>query len=210
LEFYGGMAHTSPNPERGTPPSRAFLVRHGETSWSQTLRHTSRTDLELNREGVEQARALGRRLAGHHFERVLTSPLKRARETCRLAGLDGRAEVVPDLVEWDYGELEGQTTTAIRTEHPGWVLWSDGAPGGEQVSDVAKRAQRVADEVRATRGDVALFAHGHFLRVLASVWVGVPPETGRCLALDAGSISVLGWEHELPVIERWNDCGSLL
>jgi probable phosphoglycerate mutase len=204
------MAHSSPNPESGTPLARAFLVRHGETSWSRTGRHTSRTDLELSSEGVDQARALGRRLAGHHFERVLASPLKRARETCRLAGLSGRAEVVPDLVEWDYGELEGRTTPAIRTEHPGWVLWSDGAPGGEQVSDVAKRAERVAEKVRATPGDVALFAHGHFLRVLASVWVGLPPETGRCLALNAGSVSVLGWEREVPVIELWNDRGSLL
>jgi probable phosphoglycerate mutase len=203
------MAHTNPNPESGTPPARAFLVRHGQTSWSLTGRHTSRTDRELDREGVDQARALGRRLAGHHFERVLSSPLERARETCRLAGLDGRAEVMSDLAEWDYGELEGQTTPAIRTEHPGWVLWSDGAPGGEQVGDVAKRAQRVADEVRASRGDVALFAHGHILRVLASVWVGLPPETGRCLALDAGSISVLGWERDAPVIELWNDRGSL-
>ncbi|MBO0715430.1 MAG: histidine phosphatase family protein, partial [Acidimicrobiales bacterium] len=181
----------------------------GETAWSKALRHTSRTDVELTRFGAEQARALGRRLAGHSFERVLTSPLRRARETCRLAGLDGREEVVTDLLEWDYGDFEGRTTDAVRLEHPGWLLWSDGAPGGEQVSQVAARAQRVVEAVRAARGDVALFAHGHVLRVLASVWLGVPPETGRCLALDAGSLSVLGWERELPVIELWNERPSI-
>lgn len=203
------MAQTSPSREPGTPPSRVFLVRHGETTWSETHRHTSRTDLDLNREGLEQAQALGRRLAGHRFERVLSSPLKRARETCRLAGLDSRVEVVPDLVEWDYGDYEGRTTSEIHRERPGWLLWSDGAPGGEQAEDVAKRARRVVDEVRATPGDVCIFAHGHLLRVLATVWLGVPPEMGRCFVLDAGGLSVLSWDRDLPVITLWNDKGPL-
>lgn len=195
----------SPLPDLGEPRARAFLIRHGATTWSGDGRHTGRTDLDLTPEGTQEARAVGRRLAGRHFERVLTSPLRRARETCRLAGLGDRAEVRPDLAEWDYGDYEGRTTAAIRRERPGWLLWTDGAPGGEQASDVAKRAQRVVDEVRATHGDVAVFAHGHLLRVVASVWLGVAPEMGRCFALDAGSISVLAWERETPVIARWND-----
>jgi broad specificity phosphatase PhoE len=204
------MDDTSPIPEPGPAAPRVFLVRHGETTWSETHRHTSRTDLDLNREGLEQAETLGRRLAGHHFERVLSSPLKRARETCRLAGQDGPVEVVPDLAEWDYGDYEGRTTSEIHRERPGWLLWTDGAPGGEQAGDVAKRAQRVIDEVRTTLGDVLLFAHGHLLRVLATVWLGVPPEMGRCFVLDAGSLSVLAWDHELPVITLWNDKGPAL
>lgn len=199
------MADTRPPPEPPAPRGRAFLVRHGETAWSKTLRHTSRTDVELTSAGADQARALGRRLAGHSFERVLCSPRKRARETCHLAGLDVHVEVVPDLVEWDYGDFEGLTTDAIRLQHPGWRLWSDGTPGGEQVGEVAARATRVVDEVRAAGGDVALVAHGHVLRVLASVWLGIPPELGRCFALDPGSLSVLGWEREAPVIESWNE-----
>lgn len=202
------MADRRATSEPAPPRARAFLVRHGETSWSKSLRHTSRTDLELTSVGVDQARALGRRLAGHRFERVLSSPLERARETCRLAGLDDHVEVVPDLREWDYGDFEGRTTEAIRRQHPGWELWSDGAPGGEQASEVATRTARVVEEVRTARGDVALFAHGHVLRVLASVWLGVPPEMGRCLALDPASLSVLGWEREVPVIELWNERAS--
>jgi probable phosphoglycerate mutase len=199
------MVDTRPPPPSSAPAGRAFLIRHGETAWSKTLRHTSRTEVELTTAGVEQAQALGHRLAGHPFERVLCSPRKRARETCHLAGLDSHVEVVPDLVEWDYGDFEGRTTEDIRLQHPGWLLWSDGAPGGEQVSDVAARATRVVDEVRGAASDVALVAHGHVLRVLASVWLGIPPGMGRCFALDPGRLSVLGWEREVPVIELWNE-----
>jgi broad specificity phosphatase PhoE len=203
------MADQSSTSEGDRRQGRAFLIRHGDTAWSRARRHTSRTDLELTEEGIEEARSLGRRLAGRPFERVLTSPLVRARETCRLAGFGDRAEVVADLVEWDYGDYEGRTTEAIRQERPGWLLWSDGAPGGEQAADVAARARRVIGEVQAASGDVALFAHAHVLRVIASVWLGAAPEMGRCFTLDVGSISVLGWEREVPVIELWNERSTL-
>jgi probable phosphoglycerate mutase len=182
-----------------------WLVRHGQTEWSRSGQHTSRTDLPLLDEGREQAAALAPRLRGHAFALVLSSPMQRALDTCRLTGLSGQVEVTGDLCEWDYGEYEGRTTAAISDERPDWSLWRDGGPGGEVARDVGTRVDRVIARARAVDGDVALFAHGHLLRVLAARWLDLPPEDGRLFALDAGSLSILGWEHALPVISRWNE-----
>ena len=185
-----------------------FLVRHGETEWSRAKKHTGRTDIELTDIGRREARLLAARLAGESFAAVLTSPLSRARETCLLAGLGDVAQVVDDLREWDYGDYEGLRTADIRKDRPGWWLWRDGVPGGETVDEVGRRADRVIDAARAAEGDVALFAHGHVLRVLASRWIGLPPDHGRLFALATASVSVLGWEREAAVVERWNETAA--
>jgi probable phosphoglycerate mutase len=180
------------------------LVRHGETEWSRTLRHTGRTDVPLTDKGREEARLLSGALAGREFEGVLTSPLERARETCRLAGLDERAEVTDALLEWDYGEYEGITTAEIRESRPGWFLWRDGCPDGETAADVGARVEPLVTSLRELDGDAALFAHGHLLRVLTARWLGLGPESGALFALSTGTLSVLGWEREVAVIRRWN------
>jgi probable phosphoglycerate mutase len=183
---------------------QVVLVRHGQTEWSVSGQHTGTTDIPLTEEGRRHARALGARLAGWTFARVFTSPLARAAETCRLAGLGDRAEILDDLREWDYGEYEGRRTVDIREERPGWDLWKDGVPGGETVEEVGRRADRVIDIARRADGDVALFAHGHVLRIIGARWVELPPHDGAHLALSTASISVLGWERETAVVERWN------
>ena len=180
------------------------LVRHGETEWSRTGRHTGRTEVPLTEEGARQAKLLSASLAGRRFERVLTSPLGRAAETCRLAGFGEVAEARDELVEWDYGEYEGLTTPEIRRERPDWVLWRDGCPGGESADDVGERVDRLLAELRGTPGDVALFAHGHVLRVLAVRWIGLPPADGARMALATATVSVLGWERETQVVRLWN------
>jgi len=180
------------------------LARHGETEWSLSLRHTGKTDLPLTEEGCRQARALGPRLHAWTFSLVLTSPLQRALETCRLAGYGEQAQVRPDLVEWDYGRYEGLTSQQIQALQPNWSLWRDGCPGGETAEDVGRRADRVLAEVRSVDGDVLIFAHGHVLRVLAARWLGEPPEGGRHYALQTATLSVLGYEHADPVIRLWN------
>ena len=180
------------------------LARHGETEWSRDGRHTGRTDIPLTDEGRRQARVLGEALGEWSFGRVLSSPLERALETCRLAGLGDRVETTDDLLEWDYGEYEGITTPQIREQRPDWYLWRDGCPGGEQPGDVARRVDRVLAAVGAEREDVALFAHGHVLRVLAARWIGLGPEAGALLALGTGTLSVLGYEREVRVVRRWN------
>ncbi|MDQ3898534.1 MAG: histidine phosphatase family protein [Actinomycetota bacterium] len=184
--------------------NEVVLVRHGETEWSASGQHTGTTDIPLTDEGRRHAEALGARLVGWRFARVLSSPLSRALDTCRLAGLGDGAEVTGDLREWDYGEYEGRRTVEIREERPGWDLWVDGVPGGETVEEVGRRADRVIAAARDTDGPVALFAHGHLLRVLAARWIGLPPDHGRLLALSTASISVLGWERETAVVQRWN------
>ncbi len=181
------------------------LVRHGETEWSLSGRHTGKTDLPLTSEGRRQARALGPRLSGWTFSLVLTSPLQRALETCRLAGYGERAQVRSDLVEWDYGRYEGLTSNQIEAIQPGWSLWRDGGPGGEKAADVGRRTDRMIAEVRGVAGDVLIFAHGHVLRVLASRWLGEPPQGGRHYALQTAALSVLGYEHADPVIRLWNE-----
>jgi probable phosphoglycerate mutase len=180
------------------------LARHGETEWSRSLRHTGKTDLPLTEEGQRQARALGPRLRVWTFSLVLTSPLQRALETCRLAGYGEQAHVRPDLVEWDYGRYEGLTTPQIQEIRPNWSLWRDGCPGGEKAEDVGRRVDRVIAEVRGVDGDVVIFAHGHVLRVLTARWLGEPPEGGRHYALQTATLSVLGYEHTDPVIRQWN------
>ncbi len=182
-----------------------YVVRHGATEWSLSGRHTGRTDLPLVAAGREQAAAVGALVAGRSFALVLTSPLARARETCALAGFGGGAEVTHDLAEWDYGQYEGMTSEEIRSLRPGWTLWVDGVVGGETAAEVGRRADRVVERARAAPGDTLCFSHGHLLRVLAARWLGLPPAAGRLLALDAGSLSVLGWEREVPVVESWNE-----
>ena len=158
----------------------------------------------MTERGREEARAVGERLAGRRFALVLTSPSARARDTCRLAGLGGAARVSDDLHEWDYGAYEGLTTAQIQARRPGWTIWTGDAPGGETLAEVGARADRVLAEVGWAGGDVAIFSHGHFLRVLAARWVGLEPATGAVLALDPATISVLGHEHERPVVREWN------
>jgi broad specificity phosphatase PhoE len=181
-----------------------LLARHGETEWSRDLRHTGRTNIPLTDKGRRQAELLRDSLAGLSFERVLSSPLDRAIETCRLAGLGERAELTDDLVEWDYGKYEGITTAQIREERPDWYLWRDGCPDGETAADVGRRVDRVIGELEGLDGDAAVFAHGHVLRVLAARWLRLGPESGALLKLDTGTLSALGWERETRVVTRWN------
>jgi probable phosphoglycerate mutase len=180
------------------------LVRHGETAWSRSGRHTGRTDVPLTDAGVRNAELLAPRLERRHFAGVFTSPLSRAAETCRLAGLGEKAQVREELLEWDYGEYEGITTPQIRESRPDWYLWRDGCPGGEQPRDVGARADRVIAAIADADQDVALFAHGHILRVVAARWIGLGPEAGALLALNTATLSVLGFERETRVVRRWN------
>lgn len=179
-----------------------WLIRHGETEWSASGRHTSSTDLALTAEGERKATAVGRLLAGKEFALVLASPLRRALETCRLAGFS--PEVTPDLREWGYGTYEGLTTAEIQVQSPGWTIWTGTPPGGESAEEVGARADRVIARATAAEGDVALFGHGHMLRVLAARWLGLEPTGGRLLALSTGSVSVLGYEHQTRVVLGWN------
>lgn len=183
---------------------RIWLVRHGETEWSLSGRHTGRTDVPLTPDGRRQAEALGRHLAGRAFALVLTSPLLRARETCRLAGWGEVAEVSDDLQEWDYGIYEGRTTSEIRAREPGWTIWAATVLEGETVEQVGRRCRRVIERAEAAGGDVALFAHAHVLRILSACWIGRPPEDGRFFTLGTASISALGHERETRVISVWN------
>jgi probable phosphoglycerate mutase len=189
-------------------PPRLWLVRHGETEWAKAGRHTSRTDVPLTELGERQAAGVARKLAGHKFALVLSSPKQRALDTARRAGFGQRVETTDDLLEWDYGEDEGRTTPEIRAERPGWTIWADGPLGGEIADEVAARVDRVIARVREADGDVLIFAHGHVLRVLAARWIGEPPSEGRFFELGTATVSVLGWERETPTIERWNEaCG---
>jgi broad specificity phosphatase PhoE len=184
-----------------------WLIRHGETEWSLAGRHTGRTDIPLTAAGRHQAEALGRQLAGRAFALVLTSPLVRARDTCRLAGYGEIAEATDELLEWDYGVYEGRTTPDIRKAEPGWSIWTSPVPQGESLEQVGERARHVIDRAAAASGDVVLFAHAHILRILAACWLELPPQGGRLLALGTASISVLGYERETRVIGMWNrDC----
>jgi broad specificity phosphatase PhoE len=189
------------------PPPRheLWLARHGETEWARLGRHTGRTDIPLTEHGRDQARTLGGRLSGHAFAMVLTSPLSRASETAVLAGFGASAVAEPDLQEWDYGALEGRLVADIRADYPGWSIWSGPWPNGETIDDVAARADRVIARVRAVDGDVLVFAHGHLLRVLAARWLGLPPASGGMFALGTATVSVLGWDRENAVVDRWNE-----
>jgi broad specificity phosphatase PhoE len=180
-----------------------WLVRHGETAWSRDGLHTSVTDVPLTQNGVEAAGEAGRRLAGHAFALVLTSPRTRSRDTARLAGFP-EAVVDADLAEWAYGRYEGVTTAEIRASVPGWTVWTHPSPEGESADDVGARVDRVVVRARAAEGDVLLFGHSHCLRALTARWLGLPAADGRLFRLDTATISVLGYERETPVILRWN------
>jgi probable phosphoglycerate mutase len=181
------------------------LVRHGQTEWSASGRHTSFTDLELTPEGERQSSHVGELLAGRAFAAVLSSPLRRAQHTAQLAGLTVTA-TDDDLLEWNYGAYEGRTTVEIRQERPGWSVWHDACPGGETAADVGARTDRVLDRVRSmlASGDVALVGHAHQLRVLTARWLGLPPQNGQLFRLETATLSVLGYERETPVLLRWN------
>jgi broad specificity phosphatase PhoE len=185
----------------------ALLVRHAETEWSLDGRHTGRTDIPLTEHGREVAAGLPERLRPWSFDLVLVSPLTRARETCELAGLSADAELRDDLLEWDYGDYEGLTTAEIVTERPGWQLWRDGCPGGESATDVGVRADRVVAEIISSHANVAVFSHGHMLRVLGARWIALDASVGGRLGLSTAALCVLGHERETPVIARWNDAG---
>jgi probable phosphoglycerate mutase len=190
------------------PSGSLWLVRHGETSWSASGRHTSRTEVDLTPEGEGAAEAVGRRLADVRFARVLASPRLRARRTAELAGFPD-AEVVDDLTEWDYGADEGRTTAEIRADRPGWSVWADGPRDGETHAEVRARADRVVAIGRAADGPVLAFTHGHFGRVAGARWIGLAVEAGAHLRLSTASVSVLSWEREEPVLLHWNDTGAL-
>jgi broad specificity phosphatase PhoE len=180
------------------------LVRHGETEWSRDMKHTGRTDVPLTENGRREGERLRSALAGRRFGRVLTSPLQRAAETCRLAGLGNTAEVTDALLEWDYGEYEGITTKEIRSSRPGWFLWRDGCPGGETAAEVGARIDPIVEQLASFDGDVAIFSHGHVLRILTARWLALGPESGALFALGTGTLSILGFEREVRVIRRWN------
>jgi broad specificity phosphatase PhoE len=189
------------------PTPQVYLARHGETAWTLSGQHTGLTDLPLTPRGEENASRLGERLRGTSFAKVFTSPLQRASRTCELAWFGAAAEVVPDLVEWDYGQYEGLKTADILEQKPDWDLFRDGCPDGESPAAVSARADRVIARVRGVPGDVLLFSHGHFLRVLAARWLGLDEDFGRYLVLNTSAVCVLGYEHNMsePVIRLWND-----
>jgi broad specificity phosphatase PhoE len=186
---------------------RLFLARHGDTAWTDSHQHTGRTDLPLNEHGVERARQLGEWLREFSFVRVFTSALQRAARSCELAGFGAVAEVDPDLIEWDYGRLEGTLTSDILKHHPGWELFRDGCPGGESPQQVAARADRFVARVKEMAGDVLAFSSGHIIRMIAARWNGLAPNAGRMFFCQPASVGVLGFEHdsrEEPIIRLWN------
>jgi probable phosphoglycerate mutase len=188
------------------PTRQVYLVRHGETEWTVSGQHTSISDIPLTAKGREEAARLASRISRLPFSLVLTSPLQRARQTCDLAGLGGRhVEVDNDLLEWHYGEYEGLTSSEIEAIAPGWMLFTDGCPGGESPEQIGTRVDRVIARVRSVDGDVALFAHGHFFRVLAARWLGLPVGSGSHFVLDTACVCVLSDYRGVPAVERWND-----
>ena len=193
-------------PSAAAPLPQLYIVRHGETAWSGAGKHTGLTDIPLTEQGEQEAKALADRLRNLKFAKVLTSPLQRAERTSQLVGFGDSAEIDRDLVEWDYGEYEGLRSTEIKAKRPDWKLWRDGCPGGESPAQVAARADRVLQRVRAESGDVLVFSSGHFLRMLGARWLGLDPTGGRLLLLSTASLSILGYEHVItqPVIRLWN------
>jgi broad specificity phosphatase PhoE len=183
---------------------KIYLIRHGETEWTLSNRHTGKTDLPLTQKGEEEAVSVGKKIAQQKFDLVLCSPLQRAKETCQGAHLFGEAELEPLLTEWDYGTYEGLTTEEIRKQVPNWKIFTHGAPGGESVADVSQRADKLLSKIAKTQGDVALFSHGHFLRVLAARWLHLPAEKGALFALSPAALSILSFERGDPVLSLWN------
>jgi probable phosphoglycerate mutase len=183
---------------------QVYLARHGETEWSLSGQHTGITDIPLTENGRNLAKRLAPVLATERFALVLTSPLERARKTCELAGLGAHAEIDRDLMEWNYGEYEGLTPKQIDAQAPGWMIFTDGCPGGESPAQVSARADRLVARVRSVEGDVALFAHGHVFRVFAARWLGLPATAGCHFLLDTATLSILSYYRNLPAIRRWN------
>jgi probable phosphoglycerate mutase len=181
-----------------------YLMRHGETQWSLSGKHTGVSDIPLTEHGRQQARLLRQELVTRNFKLVLTSPLRRARETCELAGLAERAQIDPDLMEWNYGDYEGLTSDQIHAHHPAWTIFNDGGPGGETPEQVGVRVDRVIARVRAVSCDAALFAHGHVLRVLAARWLGLTPGAGAHFLLDTATVCVLNSYGGIAALKRWN------
>ena len=186
------------------PIQEVYLIRHGETEWSLNGRHTGITDIPLTENGRNLAKRLAPVLATERFALVLTSPLERARKTCELAGLGAHAEIDRDLMEWNYGEYEGLTPKQIDAQAPGWMIFTDGCPGGESPAQVSARADRLVARVRSVEGDVALFAHGHIFRVFAARWLGLPATAGCHFLLDTATLSILSYYRNLPAIRQWN------
>jgi probable phosphoglycerate mutase len=183
------------------------VIRHGETAWTASRRHTGLTDIPLTERGERQAVQFGEHLRGRTFAHVFTSPLQRARRTCELAGFGVVTQVDPDLVEWNYGDYEGLTTAEILKQRPDWQLFRDGCPDGESLAEVGARADRVVARLRALDGDALLFSSGHFLRVFAARWLGLDASCGRLFLLGTTTLSILGYEHDRsdPVLRLWND-----
>lgn len=181
-----------------------MLVRHGETEWTLSGQHTGRTDIPLTERGRKQARLLQPLLSTANFALVLSSPLQRARETCELAGLGSRMEIEPDLMEWDYGEYEGLTSKEIKRSAPNWMVFTDGCPSGETPEQVGARVDRLIHRIRPVAGRVAVFAHGHLLRVFVARWIGFPPSAGQHFLLDTSTVGVLGYYQGVPAVKRWN------
>ncbi|HVR86826.1 MAG TPA: histidine phosphatase family protein [Planctomycetota bacterium] len=192
-------------------PLHVFLARHGETEWSLNGRHTGRQDIPLTSAGEDAARKLGARLRRRSFAAVFTSPLERAKRTCELCGFAPIARVLPDLMEWDYGDYEGLRSAEIHARRQDWRLFRDGCPGGESPQDVAARADRVLPRLKGAGGDVLVFSHGHFLRMLMSRWISLASEQAARFSLDAASLSILSLDPHSgdPVLERWNDIAHL-
>ena len=207
------FAQPAPGPAAAEPlaqpaPTRLVLARHGETAWSKSGQHTGRTDISLTDLGREQAQDLGAALAGRSFTRVVSSPLMRASETARLAGFGAGLVMDPDLREWDYGVYEGRRRVDIARDDPGWTIWTRPIPDGESLQELGARADRVIAGLLPLGGDILLFSHGHFLRVLAARWIETPPVTASRLELWTATLSELGWEAERRVIEIWNSTGG--
>ncbi len=186
-------------------PLDLYLVRHGETQWSATGRHTGRSDIPLTPTGEGEAAWLAGRLGAAGFTHVYSSPRMRARQTCELAGWGAAAVIEPDLAEWDYGDFEGLNSAEILRAQPGWSLYRDGCPGGESPGQACARADRLLDRLRGLEGNVALFTHGHFGRLLGARWAGLAVVDAARLRLDTASLSILGSEHGSPVISLWNE-----
>jgi broad specificity phosphatase PhoE len=187
-----------------SPERELWLIRHGETDWSLSGQHTGRTDIPLTEAGREKAVGIRQFLAGRRFELVLTSPLSRALETCRIAGYSDAAVIEPSLREWDYGVYEGMTRAEIRERQDGWSIWSSPVPEGESIEQVSHRANLVIERAMGANGRVLMFAHGHFFRVLTARWLGLPADAARLFALDTAALSILGFERETRVIRLWN------
>jgi broad specificity phosphatase PhoE len=211
-QYLTRMTMTKPEPKTAPAPPVIYLVRHGETDWSLSGQHTSRTDLPLTPNGVQEARKLAGRLNNIPFTRVFSSPRLRACETCELAGLGGAIEIEPELAEWDYGDYEGLRAPEIRLTRPDWNIYMDGCPNGESPVQMSDRADRLIARLRKLEGNIALFSHGHFSRIFTVRWIGLPLANARHLVINTASLSILSHDQSgnTPAIALWNSVGENL